>query len=411
MKHFRLLILLLALTLAACGQKEAPTPTPLPTTDPAVRQQRALEALWMAVNDQFIYDDFGGADWNALQAEYKTRIAGGLSNMEFEESLNSLVSNLPAGSAVYQTRSERIQAELENTALYSGIGAYISVRAEPEPHIVILSIIKDSPAAEAGLAAHDSIYSVDGGAVTAEEGLTVVQRVRGDAGTTVTLEVESPGGARRTVTVTRAKLTAADTLKGGLLTQSGILYLLVPVSPEATLLEAMAQGLTAASQQTQLTGIIIDLRIAHAGAGWPLTEMLTLYGDGPLGEFYTRDEEQPLAANGVDVSGSQTLPLVVLVGPDTEGSPEIFAAALQASNRAKIIGMPTAGKVFGFSDVALPDGSLLTLATSSYKTSAGRDLARFGVKPDTTVDADWDEVSPSSDPALEKAIEILTPHD
>ena len=65
---------------------------------------------------------------------------------------------------------------------------------------------------------------------------------------------------------------------------------------------------------------------------------------------------------------SQTVPLMLLIGPDTEGSPEIFAAALQSTGRARLIGMPTPGAVEGFTEVPLPDGSRMFLAPSSFRT-------------------------------------------
>jgi len=106
-------------------------------------------------------------------------------------------------------------------------------------------------------------------------------------------------------------------------------------------------------------------------------------------------------------TGELSLPLVILVGPDTEGSPEIFAAALQESGRAAVVGLPTSGNIFGYETVPLPDGSRLTLAISSYKTESGRDLGENGVEPDVIIESDWDEVSEADDPPLRKAIEII----
>ena len=56
----------------------------------------------------------------------------------------------------------------------------------------------------------------------------------------------------------------------------------------------------------------------------------------------------PVTVSGFDVGGSQTLPLVLIVGADTSGSPEAFAAALQAAGRAVVVGLPSAGAFQGF---------------------------------------------------------------
>lgn len=409
MKHYRAIaFIVLGLAALACaGQTATSNVVPPPTSDPVARQLRVLEVLSEAISEQYIYEDLDRLNWDVAHADTQAQVKNGLTDDEFEAGLQSLLATLPEESAAYQSRDERIQADLQNTAQYSGIGAYISVRAEPEPHIVILSIIKDSPAENAGLKAHDSIYSIDGEPVTAEEGMDVVNRVRGEADTMVKLEVQSPGGRRRTVQVTRGTLTAADSLKGGVIPESGILYLLMPVATDDTTMQNMSQALENISQQTDLTGIILDLRVAHTSSNWPLGEMLTLYADGKLGEFYSRAGSTPIQIQGADTGGSQDLPIVIIVGPDTEGSPEIFAAALQASKRATIIGLQTPGRIFGYTTVPLPDGSYFTFASQSYKTSKGQDLAEFGVKPDVVVEADWDAVSVERDPAIEKAVELL----
>jgi carboxyl-terminal processing protease len=409
MKRILLASLVVSLALSACGARAAiATVPPLPTLSPVDRQTRVLEALYTAVNMQYLYPDFGGADWSALHSRYQDKIKSGLSNADFEKAMGALVGNLPGGSAVYQTRSERIDQELQNTSLYSGIGAYITFRAQPQPHIVITAIVAGSPAETAGLKAHDSIYSIDGQAVTAAEGLDAVKRIRGQAGTSVTLEVGSPGGARRTLPVQRARLTASDTLQAFLIPSADVAYLRFPVSAGSDLVNQVGGVLQSIAARGHSHGLVLDLRVARDEAGaWPLAEMLTLFGNGPLGAFYSRTGQNPVNVTGVDLGGSQKTPLAILVGPDTQGPPEIFAAALQESGRARVLGLATAGKIFGFTTLPLPDGSRLTLAVSSFKTHAGRDLANGGVTPDVALAQDWDQVDQSNDPVRDRAAQLL----
>lgn len=399
------LVIIAAVTLAACRQNTTvPTIAPLPSPNPADRQTRVLDAIATAVSEQYIHDT-GGDDWETALANSKKKVSDGMTAEEFEQAVQGLVGALPAGSVSYQTRDQRVEFGLQNTAQYSGIGAYISVRAEPEPHVVILSVVKDSPAEKAGLKAHDSIYSIDGGSVTKEEGTEVVKRVRGETGAVVTLEVQSPGESRRTVKVVRDKITASDSIKGGVLPSLNVFYALMPVSTDGTEAQVITQVM---SQNPGLKGVILDLRVSLSSGSWPLDGMLALYANGKLGEFYTRKDSKGVSAKGVDVGGSQKVPLVIIVGPDTQGEPEIFAAALQAAGRAMVIGMQTPGQIFGYTTLPLPDGSLLSLATSSYKTSKGLDLSESGVKPDVALNSDWDDVSLNSDPALDKAVELLS---
>ncbi|GMR10589.1 MAG: hypothetical protein BMS9Abin28_1410 [Anaerolineae bacterium] len=135
--------------------------------------------------------------------------------------------------------------------------------------------------------------------------------------------------------------------------------------------------------------------------------MLILLGNGPMGYFATREGEQPVVIPGADISKSQTIPLAILVGPDTSGAPEVFAGAMQATGRAALVGLPTGGNVLSFRQQMLSDGSLLTFADSSYITPNGRDLGLNGLTPDLLIQVDWDEVTPESDPVMRGAIDLL----
>ena len=101
------------------------------------------------------------------------------------------------------------------------------------------------------------------------------------------------------------------------------------------------------------------------------------------------------------------MPLVVLVGHDTEGLPEVLAAALQARQRATVVGLRTPGHVESFVDFVLPDGSRLTIMTSAYVSAAGRQIGLDGVRPDIPAYLDWDEVSEQTDPVRNTAVSVL----
>jgi len=374
----------------------------------ADRHLAVFDAIFGDVRDQYIQADLGGADWSAIGAQYRSQVAAGETDDAFAQTIRDLLGKLPAGGAIYQTRAERLALDTTSSATYFGIGAYVSFRPNPQPHVVILSTISNSPAAQGGLQSHDSVLAVDGVPFTAADADAPTKRIRGDLGTTVTLTVQTPGGPARQLMLQRAPITSTDALRGGNLTSVNVAYYRLPVVSDANMAAAIAEDLATISHTTQLKGIILDLRIARSDAnGWPLTQMLTLFTTGKQGEFYTRTDTTPIEITGQDVGGSQTLPLVVLVDSDTAGTPEIFAAALQATHRAIVVGAPTHGAVLGFNDIALPDGSRLTLATSSFRTSTNVDMATSGVKPDHLVDADWDSYTLDTDQILAEAFSLL----
>jgi carboxyl-terminal processing protease len=402
----------LAFFAAGCSGSRAATikVTPIPTIDPVTRHLAVFQTAWDAVNTQYVRQDFDGVDWESLGNEYRGRVTAATSEEEFAQTMQALLANLPDSQATFETRAQRLEQETSDRRVYHGIGAFISFRAEPEPHVVVLSVIKDSPAEAAGLEPHDSIYAIDGVAFTEADAEVPAERIRGDPDTTVVLSVQSPGGQRRDLSIDREQIVAADVLRGGYLDSVGVAYYRVPVSAESTLADIIAENLSNLSPSDPLHGLVIDLRVARSGNGsWPLSQMLTLFGNGDLGEYYSREGSDPLSVEGRDLAGSQTVPMMILVGPDTEGSPEVFAAALQSTGRARLVGLPTPGAVEGFSEVPLPDGSRLFLATSSFRTHDNLDLASTGLTPDITVSGDWDEITTDQDPVLAAAVSLLLP--
>lgn len=411
LKRLRLHSGLLALIAAtiACGltARTPPTATPVPTVAATDRHLKVFDAVWEAVRDDYVRPDYGGVDWEAIGGQYRPQVEAGLTEDAFVATLRAMLAELPNEQAIYQTRAERLELETANTTTYQGIGAFIAFRETPAPHVVILAVVEDAPAERAGLAPHDSIYAIDGEPFTLEDAAAPADRIRGLPDSEVMLTVHTPGRDPREVVIDREEITAVDVLRGGYLEPLNIAYYRVPVVADAGLADNIAADLEAIAQEASIAGVIIDLRVARSGGAWPLPNMLALFGDGVLGEFYTRDGVEALTLNGVDAGGSQTLPLVILIGPDTEGSPEVFAAALQASGRAVLVGLGTPGAVEGFDEVALPDGSRLFLATSSFRTSANLDLAQDGLTPDQVVDADWDSYPADADPVIAAALEVL----
>jgi carboxyl-terminal processing protease len=404
---WRLIYALPLLLLVACGGAEPEqAPTSAPQVDAVTQQLQVLDELQQVIARDYLYAAL--VDWDTETALVRHQIEAGLTEEQFGAALGGLISVLPEGSASYMTRAERVAAELESGVLYEGIGAFVAVRTGTAPRILLLSVIEGSPAEQAGLRAHDAVYAVDGAPITAEEGLEVVERIRGPAGTEVVLQVASPSEAPREVVVQRGQVTASDTLKGGVLS-NGMIHLLVPVASDAGLAESIAGLLlTADGQEQPLLGMMIDLRIAGSSADWPLTEMLSLLGNGSMGHFISREGDLQVDIPGTEIANSQTIPLAILIGPDTNGAPEVFAAAMQSTGRASLIGLPSSGSVLSFRRHTLADGSMVIFAESSYVAADGRDVSLGGLIPDIQVEADWDEVSLESDPVLMQAIELLS---
>jgi carboxyl-terminal processing protease len=378
-----------------------------PADTPQEHQARTFEALWTKLEENYIYFESADVEWDSIRDRYLERINSGLTNDEFTDLLNELESDLPGGSLTYQSRAERIETDIGDLSSYEGIGAFIGFSEDPQPHVVLLGVIEGSPAEQAGLKAHDSIFEIDGNPVLLEEGLSVVDRIRGPSGTSVTLNVQTPGSPERSVEVKRAKLTSTGKLEAYEIADTNYAYMLFPPAAYAGMMDDVLLNLQTFTTNKTLEGLILDLRVAGSSRTWPFEELFTMFYEGPIGEFYNRENKQLLQVQGKDEFASQSIPLVILVGPNTQGFPEILAGSLQMHKRATIVGAATPGLVETTSSYYLPDGSRIFVETTSFVLPNGDEIGSSGVQPDVQVEASWDEILPESDPVLEAAIETL----
>lgn len=393
-------------TQSAVTVGEAPTPGPTATPIPA---PELLDAIWSATVENYVYTAVQNVDWQARYDAIASQIGPETTSDELVAAVRAQFADLPPDVVSLQTRAE-LEADLISSLVgYEGIGAYIGFRGGADPKAVVLEVVLDSPAQSAGLAGHDAILAVDGVAVQAEEGMNVVNRIRGAAGSETLLTVQSPGQEPRDVPVTRGQMTFAPEKSTTVTSydEGAIGYILFPAGIYPNLAADVAEKVGQFTQTGALQGLILDLRIANNSTNWPLMLLLPFFTTGDAGAVYTLTDEQPLQIGGQDIGGSQSLPLAILVGPDTLGTPEIFAAAMQATGRAAIVGLPTQGVVEGMDLYPMPDGSRVMVATSSYRTTDGREIGLEGVQPDILVEADWNQVTGDADPVIEAALESL----
>jgi len=371
---------------------------------------RTFDSLWKNMQEAYVYYDTVGVNWNALHEKYVNKIKGGLDAEQFTSLLKSLETELPEGSVVYQSRPERVETDIANASIpaaIEGIGAILNFEEKDTPHLVVMAVIEGSPAEAAGLKAHDSIITIDDKPITVEEGANATSRIRGSAGSTVTLGVRSPGEQERSMKIKRAKITGSLKLQAYNIVGTDYAYLLFPPVEYQGLDQDAFNSLKTLAADRELKGLILDLRIASATPQWPIETLLTMFQNGKIGEFYNRSKRSALEIQGQDVVGSQAMPLVVLVGEKTQGFAEIFAAALQLNKRAVIIGEKTPGTVETQGVFYLPDGSRLFVESTSFQLANGEELGHTGVVPDVAVPGRWEEIDPNRDPALDRAIEIL----
>lgn len=276
---------------------------------------------------------------------------------------------------------------------YAGVGLWLRRDGSA---VVVSQVAEDSPAHQAGIEVGDVLRSVDGVETLGSTPVDVTTRLRGRAGTKVSLTL-TRAGQSRTLTMVRAKVAALEvttTLLSGLSGKVGRISIPSFVSGTGRQVRDAAAHL----RTQHVTGIVLDLRGDPGGLVAEAVETAGVFLDGGPVVSYTRrgGAPQALAATG---HGDTRTPLVVLVDGGTASAAEVVAGALQDRGRAVLVGSRTFGKGSVQEPHQLTDGSSLALTVATYELPSGRSVEGVGLEPDIEV---------AGDVALSRAVDVLS---
>jgi C-terminal peptidase prc len=385
--------------------------TPAATKGDAQRQRRIFNQFWGIVNERYVYPDFNGFDWAGAREASLKRIDAGLSEADFHDMLADLIESLDDAHSSFLSPEE---AKAEDDE-YNGAGSYVGIGIisdvnEDKGYIYVLTVLPGSPAAQAGIRPHDHILTIDGMPSVNEKGESQSRRLRGEAGTPVTLSVRTPQQQPRTVTLNRGLVNSTERVESRVLTGTKrIGYLMVPTLFESGIAEQARAAMSNMMKGGRLDGIILDLRTNGGGAYPNLRDILALFTRGNMGSLTNRfDETTSIRVRARAIGNSQTAPMVVLIGPGTESFAEVTAGALQHAGRATLIGQNTAGNIETLLSHEFEDGSRLWLAQETFRLPDGTNWEGIGVAPDIRIDKGWDEYDAENDPVLAEAVKQLS---
>jgi len=249
---------------------------------------------------------------------------------------------------------------------------------------VIVAPFDGSPALKAGVKAGDIIMEVDGEDVTTWTLNEIVENIRGEAGTEVTLSLFRPDETKSyELTITRGEIDSPTATWAMLPDTHVALVRLSQFSADATdevrqaIREAEADGAQA---------LIFDIRSNPGGLlqqAISVTSQFLKSGNVMQQEDAKGHREvYPVQRGGI----ATDIPMVVLINHGSASSSEIFAGAMQDHKRATVVGETTFGTGTVLESFPLDDGSALLLGTSQWLTADGRLIRKHGIEPDVTVE-------------------------
>ncbi len=273
----------------------------------------------------------------------------------------------------------------ETSGEFDGVGIEVTVR---DGQLVVVSPLADGPAERAGIRPGDRILSIDR-APTRDMGLAeAIRRMKGAAGTTVTLEIVRDGStAPLALTLVRDRVRTQSVDWRVVDPKRGYVLVRIKTFQDRTD-AALKKALDDARAQLggEIRGLVLDLRNDPGG----LVDQAVHVADRFLRKGIIVSTEGRERRN-VDVERAHAedteprYPMIVLVNRGTASASEIVAGALQDHGRAVIMGTQTFGKGSVQSVIDLEDGSGLKLTVARYYTPKHRSIQELGITPDVVV--------------------------
>ncbi len=269
---------------------------------------------------------------------------------------------------------------------YSGLG--LSVVME-DGAVKVISPFRGSPADEAGIKAGDFITHLDGDLIYGGELDDAVARMRGKAGTSITLTIFRPGRDEPLeVPVTRGVIELEPVTHS---LESGNIGVIIvnEFSADVGADVFKAWGEIQKEATGRVSGLVLDLRSNPGGSLDEAVALSDLFLDsGRIVSQRGRARGETLLYDAETVfrgDMAEGVPVIVLIDAGSASASEIVAGALQDHRRALVMGDRSFGKGSVQSLLPLGADAALKLTTARYYTPSGKSVQEGGIDPDISV--------------------------
>jgi carboxyl-terminal processing protease len=273
--------------------------------------------------------------------------------------------------------------------------------------ITVIAPLPETPAIRAGIVAGDVITAIDG---KSTEGMRVdeaVRLIRGEKGTTVSLQVFRVGETElKTIDIVRDTITVptvATERKGN--------AFVVKLHSFNAISEAKMQEAVRTFVASDAKSLVLDLRGNPGGLLQSAVSIASFFL--PTGKVVVREDfgeaarEEVYRSQGRVIGSLTDRTLVVLVDGGSASASEILAGALQDHGVATVMGAKTFGKGSVQELVELPSGASVKVTVARWLTPEGTSISEGGLTPDIIVGRTPQQYLDGVDPQLDAALRFL----
>jgi carboxyl-terminal processing protease len=300
-----------------------------------------------------------------------------------ESAINGMLTGLDPHSSYMDAKSFR-DMQVQTRGEFGGLGIEVTME---DGVIKVVAPIDETPAAKAGVMAHDFITHIDDEPV---QGLTLnqaVDKMRGPVNTKIKLKIMRKGQDKPVeMTLTRDVIRVLSVRSHSEGDDVGYIRITQFNEQATTGLKKAIADITA-QDGDKLKGFILDLRNNPGGLldqAISVSNAFLNRGEIVSTRGRNADETQRFTARPGDLTKNK--PVIVLINGGSASASEIVAGALQDHKRAVMIGTRSFGK--GSVQTIIPLGSgngALRLTTARYFTPSGRSIQAKGIVPDIEV--------------------------
>jgi carboxyl-terminal processing protease len=287
---------------------------------------------------------------------------------------------------------------------FSGVGMEVGMR---DGFITVIAPLAGTPAEEAGILTGDVIATIDG---VGTENMSVdkaVQMIRGERGTTVTLEIARRGaGELLTIAIVRDQIEI-PTVKTE---RQGDVFIITLYSFNALAEMKMQQALRE-YVQSGTRKLVLDLRGNPGGYLQSAVAIGSYFL--PTGKVILREQfsdnttEQVYRSQGKTLREFAPREMVVLIDGGSASASEILAGALSQHQIAILVGETSFGKGSVQELVPLKSKASLKVTVARWLTPDGTSISEGGLVPDIKVERSVEDRQNDRDPQLDTALGIL----